>query len=230
MKNKAISIMVSAAIAFTLWIYVITTVSPESEETFYDIPVTFQNDILEERGLMIVSETPTVDLKLKGNRSDLNELNATNISLLVNLAGIQAPGSQMVNYDIKFPGNIPDNAIEVLSQSPNILQLKVENKIKKAVPVVLDFMDTKVPEGYIADKDNPVVDVAAVEVVGPESVVQSIDHALVQLDLSEKVDSIIGQFEYVLCDAQGDPVDAVLITTNVEAVNLTVNIQQVQRR
>ena len=125
MKNKAISIMVSAAIAVTLWIYVITTVSPESEETFYDIPVTFQNDFLEERGLMIVSETPTVDLKLKGNRSDLNELNATNISLLVNRAGIQAPGSQMVNYDIKFPGNIPDNAIEVLSQSPNVLQLKV---------------------------------------------------------------------------------------------------------
>ena len=228
MKNKAISIMVSAAIAVTLWIYVITTVSPESEETFYDIPVTFQNDILEERGLMIVSETPTVDLKLKGNRSDLNELNATNISLLVNLAGIQAPGSQMVNYDIKFPGNIPDNPIEVLSQSPNVLQLKVENKIKKAVPIKLDFMDTKVPEGYIADKDNPVVDVATVEVVGPESVVQSIDHALVQLDLSEKVDSIIGQFEYVLCDAQGDPVDAVLITTNVENINLSLKIQRIK--
>lgn len=228
MKSKVISVVVSVVIAFALWTYVITTVSPESEETYYDIPVTFQNDILEERGLMIVSETPTVDLKLKGNRSDLNELNATNISLLVNLAGIQAPGTQMVNYDIKFPGNIPDNAIEVLSQSPNILQLKVENKIKKAVPIKLDFMDTKVPEGYIADKDNPVMDVSVVEVVGPESVVQSIDHAMVQLDLNQKVDSIIGQFEYVLCDAEGNPVDAEMITTNVENVNLSVKIQRIK--
>lgn len=228
MKNKIISVVVSVVIAFALWTYVITTVSPESEEHYYDIPVTYQNDILEERGLMIVSETPTVDLKLKGNRSDLNELNATNISLLVNLAGIQAPGTQMVNYDIKFPGNIPDNAIEVLSQSPNILQLKVENKIKKAVPIKLDFMETKVPEGYIADKDNPVMDVSVVEVVGPESVVQSIDHALVQLDLNQKVDSIIGQFEYVLCDAESNPVDAELITTNVENINLSVKIQRIK--
>ena len=228
MKSKIISIALSVVIAFALWTYVITTVSPESEETYYDIPVTYQNDILEERGLMIVSETPTVDLKLKGNRSDLNELNATNISLLVNLAGIQAPGTQMVNYDIKFPGNIPDNAIEVLSQSPNILQLKVENKIKKAIPIKLDFMDTSVPEGYIADKENPVMDVSVVEVVGPQSVVDSIDHALVQVDLTQEVESIIGQFEYVLCDGENVPVDAEMITTNVESVNLSVKIQRMK--
>lgn len=228
MKSKVISIALSVVIAFALWIYVITTVSPESEEPFYDIPVTFQNDILEERGLMIVSEMPTVDLRLKGNRSDLNELNAGNITILVDLAGIQTPGTQMVSYDIKFPGNIPDNAIETLSQSPNILQLKVENKVKKAVPIKLDFMETKVPEGYIADKENPVMDVSVVEVVGPQSVVDNIDHALVQVDLNQKVESIIGQFEYVLCDTQNVPVDAEMITTNVESINLSVKIQRMK--
>lgn len=227
-RSKIISIALSVVIAFALWTYVITTVSPESEDTFYDIPVTYQNDILEERGLMIVSNTPTVTLRLKGNRSDLNELNATNISLLVNLAGIQAPGTQMVNYDIKFPGNIPDNAIEILSQSPNILQLKVENKIKKPVPIKLDYMDTVVPEGYIADKDNPVMDVSVVEVIGPQSVVDNIDHATVQVDLNQKVDSIIGQFEYVLCDVENVPVDAQMVTTNVEIVNLSVKIQRIK--
>lgn len=228
MKNKVVSIVLSVVIAFALWTYVITTVSPESEDTYYDIPVTYQNDILEERGLMIVSDTPTVTLHLKGNRSDLNELNATNITILVDLAGVQAPGTQMVDYDIKFPGNIPDNAIETLSQSPNILQLKVENKIKKAIPIKLDYMDTSVPEGYIADKENPVINVSVVEVVGPESVVENIDHARVQLDLSQKVESIIGDFEYVLCDAEGTPVDAEMITTNVENVNLSVKIQRMK--
>jgi len=228
MKNKFLSIALSVVIAFALWLYVITTVSPASEETYYDIPVTYQNDILEERGLMIVSDTPTVTLHLKGNRSDLNELNANNITILVDLAGIQAPGTQMVSYDTKFPGNIPDNAIETLSQSPNILKLKVENKIKKAVPIKLDFMDTKVPEDYIADKENPVLDVSTVEVVGPQSVVDNIASAMVQVDLSQKVESIIGQFEYVLCDAEGEPVDAELITTNVENVNLSVKIQRMK--
>ena len=83
MQNKFWRIALSVLIAFVLWAYVITSVSPESEETFYDIPVSYQNDVLEERGLMIVSETPTVTLKLKGNRSDLNELNANSITILV---------------------------------------------------------------------------------------------------------------------------------------------------
>ena len=126
MKNKILHVVLSVVIAFALWSYVISVVSPESEETFYDIPVTYSNDVLEERGLMIVSETPTVTLRLKGNRSDLNDLNASNITILVDLASIQAPGTQMLGYKVNFPGNIPSNAITPLSQNPNILQLNVK--------------------------------------------------------------------------------------------------------
>ena len=228
MKNKVLRIVLSAVIAFALWFYVISVVSPESEETFYDIPVSYQNDILDERGLMIVSDTPTVTLKLKGNRSDLNELNAGNITVLVNLAAIQAPGNQMVKYDVSYPANLPSNAFETLSQTPNLLLLKVENKLKKAVPIQLDYMDTKVPEEFIADKENPVLDVAYVEVSGPESVVSQIEKALIQIDLTDQTDSIVGTFDYVLCDAEGEPVDAQMITTNVENVNLSVKIQRVK--
>lgn len=224
MKNKMFRLAVSLLIAFALWMYVITVVSPESEETFYDIPVSYQNDILEERGLMITSETPTVTLKLKGNRSDLSTLNASNITILVDLAAIQAPGNQMLSYKPTFPGTIPNNAIEILSQSPNILQIKVENRLKKAVPVKLEYIGS-VPEGFIDDKENPVMDTAVVEVSGPESSVALIDHAAIQVDLTDKTESIVGAFPYVLCDAQGEPVDAKMVVTNVEEVNLSVNIQ-----
>ena len=227
MKNKIFSIALSVVIAFALWLYVISVVSPESEEIFYDIPVSYQNDVLEERGLMIVSDTPTVTMKLKGNRSDLNELNANNITLLVDLAGIQAPGTQMVSYKPSFPGNIPSNAIEVLSQSPNILRLKVENKVKKTIPIQVSYIG-QVRDGYIADKDNPVMDVAAIEVVGPESAVAPIDHATIEVTLSELTDSIIGQFDYILCDGENNPVNAEQVVTNVENVNLSVKIQRMK--
>lgn len=227
MKNKIWRIALSALAAFALWLYVVTVVTPEAEETFYDIPVSYQNDVLEERGLMIISDTPTVTLKLKGNRSDLNELNATNITILVDLAAIQAPGTQMVGYKVNFPGNIPSNAIETLSQSPNILQLKVENRIKKSVPVVLNFQGS-VPEGYIAEKDNPLLDTAYVEVIGPESSVSQIEKALIELNLNDQADSIIGAYEYVLCNADNEPVDAKLVTTNVENINLSVKIQRIK--
>ena len=227
MKNKVWHVALSVVIAFALWLYVISVVSPESEDTFYDIPITYQNDVLEERGLMIVSNKPTVTLRLKGNRSDLNELNADNITILVNLSAIQAPGTQMLDYKVSFPGNIPSNAIDVLSQSPNILQLKVENKIKKPVPIKLEYLGA-VPEGYIADKDTPVMDATTIEVSGPESVVSLIDHAAIEIDLTGHSESIIGEFSYVLCNAEGEPMDAQMVVTNVESVNLSVKIQRMK--
>ena len=47
-SSKIWTLLLSFVVAFGLWLYVITVVSPESEETYYDIPVTYQNDILEE--------------------------------------------------------------------------------------------------------------------------------------------------------------------------------------
>lgn len=227
MQNKFWRVALSVLTALALWAYVITTVNPESEETFYDIPVSYQNDVLEERGLMIVSEKPTVTLKLKGNRSDLNELNANNITILVNLAAIQAPGTQMVKYDVSYPANLPNNAFETVSQTPNLLMLKVENKIKKSVPIQLDYIGS-VPEGFIDDKENPLMDVSTVEVSGPESSVEQIHHARIEVDLTDKTDSIVGAYAYVLCNEAGEAVDAQMITTNVEQVNLSVKIQQLK--
>ena len=227
MQNKVWRIALAVLIAFGLWTYVITTVNPESEDTFYDIPVSYQNDVLEERGLMIVSETPTVTLKLKGNRSDLNELNPNNITILVNLAAIQAPGTQMVKYDVSYPANLPSNAFETLSQTPNLLMLKVENKIKRPIPIQIEYIGS-VPEGFIDDRENPVMDVSVVEVSGPESSVAQIDHAVIQVDLTNKTESIVGAFPYVLCDKEGEPVDAQMVTTNVEEVNLSVKIQRLK--
>ena len=94
MKKKLLAVLLSAAVAFGLWVYVITVVNPESEKTYYDIPVVLQNkDILTERGLMIVSEVPTVTLVLKSERTILNALNESNINVIANVANIEKPGN-----------------------------------------------------------------------------------------------------------------------------------------
>lgn len=224
MKSNFVRLALAVFISFALWLYVISTVSPESEDTFYDIPVSYQHDLLDERGLMIVSETPTVTLKLKGNRSDLNELNASNITILVDLSEIKTPGTQMLTYSVAYPANLPNNAFQTLSQTPNLLQLKVENKIKKSVPIQLEYIGA-VPEGYVADKANPVLDTTVVEVVGPKSSVDLIHYASIQVDLTDMTESIVGAFNYVLCNEAGEPVDAEMVVTNVEEVNLSVKIQ-----
>ena len=37
MKNKFLAAAFSLAVAFSLWLFVITVVSPESEKTYFDI-------------------------------------------------------------------------------------------------------------------------------------------------------------------------------------------------
>ena len=227
MKSKIWTALLSVVVAFGLWLYVITVVSPESQETYYDIPVTYQNDILEERGLMIVSEKPMVTLRLEGNRTDLNSLNQSNISILVNLAGIQGPGTHMLDYDIKYPGSIRENAVTRLSQTPSQVVLKVENKIEKNVDVLLEYVG-KVPDGFVPDKQGAFIDNPVITISGPESVVSRVHHAKIHVDLEGKTESVVGNYFYTLCDADNNKVEDVMIEKSVDSVNLEVKIQQVK--
>lgn len=229
MKNKALAFLLSAVVAFGLWIYVITVVSPESEKTYYDIPVVLQNkNILTERGLMIVSDEPNVTLALKSDRTILNDLNESNINVMINLANIEKPGTHNLTYDISYPGNIPYNEISVLSSSTDLITLKVENRIRKTVPVVIHYGETAVPAGYTADKENAELDYTGIEVSGPESVVEQIAQAMIQVSLDNQTKTVAGEYQYTLCDKDGNPVNVEKVTANVEKVSLMVKVQKVK--
>lgn len=228
MKNKILGILLSVAVAFGLWLYVITVVSPESEKTYYEIPVVLQNkNILTERGLMIVSDDPKVTLVLKSDRTILNDLNESNINVIINVANIEKPGTHSLTYDISYPGNIQDNAISVQSSSTDLIVLKVENRIRKTIPVVIDYGDTTVPEGYMADKTNAQY-ATSIEIIGPESVMEQITQAVIDVDLSGRTKTLIEDFQYTLCDAEGKPVDAEKVTTNTEKISLSLKIERVK--
>ena len=228
MKNKVFSIVLSVVVAFGLWLYVVMVVSPGSENTYYNIPVVLQNEnVLKDRGLMITSDLPAVTLTLSGNRTDLNKLDENNINILVNAGGIEAAGIHQLSYDLSLHGSVPDSAITRVGQSTNVITVTVEKRITKRVDIVVEYVGA-VPEGFIADKENAVMDYETIEVTGPESVVDKITQARIQVDLTNKNVSVIGRYVYDLCDANNRPVDAKLITTNVEVVNLTVNIQRVK--
>lgn len=228
MKNKALAILLSAVVAFSLWFYVITVVSPESEKTYYNIPVVLQNkNILSERGLMIVSEEPTVTLALKSDRTILNSLNENNINVIINVANIERPGIHNMTYDIAYPGNIPDNAISVQSSSTDLITIQVENRLRKVIPVEIDYGETEVPDGYIADTKNAQFD-ADIEITGPESVISQIEKAVISVDLTGQTRTVVGQYQYTLCNAGGEPVDAKMVVTDTEKVSYLLKIEQLK--
>ncbi len=231
MKNSKLWMgLLSLLLAFALWVYVVTVISPESQDTFGRIPVTLTGaDLLEERKLMITSETEFyATLRLEGNRTDLNQLSRANISLVADLSRITEAGVHELAYNISYPPGVQSSAITVLERSPLTVSVTVEERATKEIPVVLTSAGS-VPEGYIADTQNAVLEQTAVTVSGPKAVVDEIDRAVVTVDLKDKTETIVDEFSYVLCDADGKPVEELrMLTASIESVRATIRIQQVK--
>lgn len=229
MKNKAIYALLATAIAFGLWLYVITVVNPEAEQTFYDVPVVMSNEsVLKDKGLMIATDTqPTVTLVLKGNRTDLNNLKKSDITLLADLSRINVAGDQNISYSIGFPGEFADNAFEVLSHAPDKVALSIVEWGSKEVDVTVNYLGS-VDLDYIVDKDGIQLDHEKVTITGPKSVIDQITQARVDVELSGRDQTFNESFRYTLCNAEGEPVDAAQVKTNVAEVNMTLRIQRVK--
>lgn len=227
-KSKLYSLLLSVVIAFGLWLYVITSVSPDSTETYYNIPVALTGEsVLNENGLMITStSTSTVSLELAGSRSYLSKINSGNITVTADLSTIYEPGQKIaLEYKIAYPGDVPKNAFEELSRSD--FYVNVEKRVNKEVPVQIVWTGTR-SEDHLYDTENAVLDYATINVIGPASVADLIHHATIEIDLTDRVESLSESYRYTLCDAEGNPVDAAEITTNVEEVRVDMKIQRIK--
>lgn len=232
MRNKILSGLLSVAMAFSLWLYVITYVSSGSEETYYNIPVVFEGEaVLNERGMMLSSEEKqSITLVLSGNRSDLSKVNSGNITVKASLTGIYEPGENIeLDYTISYPGDVPSNAFVEESRNPETVKVSVEKLVSnKEIPVVVRYNGTSVPEGFMCDKENAELDHNVILITGPGSVADLISQAVVEVDLTDKRESISEDFRYTLCDAEGNPIDAQAITVNTENVHLDLRIRRVK--
>ena len=228
MKRKIWTALLSAVIAFGLWVYVVTVVSPESTNTYYNIPVVLEGEsILAERGLMIIEGKDTmVTMEVYGNRSDLNKINSGNITLIADLTRIDAAGKVELSYDYSFPGDVAAGALSVQSRNPGTLRLVVANRITREVPVLVNCVG-EAPDAsmYIVDTENPILDNGTVLVTGPDTVINQITQAVIEVDLTGQTQSFSENYRFTLCDKDGNAVDAELVTSNVGEIRVEMKIQ-----
>lgn len=230
MKRKFAHALLSILIACGLWIYVITTVNPDDKAELYDVPVVLSGEtFLHERGLMLADRTtPTITLTLSGKRSDLNKVNKSNITVVADLSKIPSAGKQELTYNIIFPGDVPDNAINVESRLPDTVTVNVEGRSQKNVDVKVVY-SSELPEGYIANKEDVVLDNAYISVIGPTAVLDTIDHARIVVDLKDRNASFTETYEYTFCDKNGDPIEDISrVETKIGSVNLTMKVQRLK--
>ena len=229
MKNKLVTALISAAIALAVWTYVVTVVSPNSDKNYDNIPVVTQGEaLLLDRGLMITeTDVSATSLHLEGSRIDLNKLSSSNITVTLDVSKIYEAGIHNLTYSVTYPPDVASNAITILNKKPGSVQVKVEERVSKTVPLEIQYTGT-LAEDFVADKENIELDVEGVAVAGPKSVVDKITKAVIALDLEGRSESLSDKYTYTLCNDANEPVDAAMVTTDVAEVNLTLRIVRVK--
>lgn len=227
MKNKLLTALLAALIAMGLWMYVITVERPETERTFYNVPVVMDGqNVLQDRGMMVTSNTDmTVTVTLSGKRTDLNKLKSSDIAAVADLSRIAESGNQKLHYYVSVPG---DSSIGVVSCSPEKLSLTVTDWAVKEVPVVLAY-EGRVAQGYYVDRQSATLEHDKITVTGPKEIISQIEQAKITLDLDERIETISESLVYALCDEEGNPIEDVSsVTTDRGEIRVMVSIQQLK--
>lgn len=227
MKRKILYAVLSFIVSFGLWMYVVTVVSPEYEETFRNIKVEFVGEsALETRTnnplMRLDKKDYYVTLHLSGNRSDLTKLNSSNIDVTVDLSTVYEDGTQALRYDVSYPGNVSGDAITVVSREPSSIILEIVPRATGKIPVEIEYIGT-LPENYMKEKPQ---ELPFVTVAGPASEVSQIKAAKVQVDLTDVTEDIVGNFAYTLVDRDGEPVSMTRLTAapQPEEKSIPINI------
>lgn len=228
MKKKIGTALLSLLIAFGMWLYVVSVVSPESEQTYYDVPVKLHgSNMLESRGLMMISDQNVqLDLKLSGTRTDLNKLSSANITVIADVSGITSAGTHTVSYDISYPGDIV-GGITVLSPEKQTITIEVAERAQKEVSIEVEYAGA-LPADYTADKKNIVLDRSTVTISGIKGVVDRVEKAVITIDLTDRTEDIDQAYTLSFLDAAGQEVELVNAVSDAKEVTAALKISMLK--
>lgn len=228
MKNKVLTFLLSLAISFGLWLYVVTVISPESEVTVYNVPVELVGSrYLDAKNLIAVSETDglRVDLTLRGNRSDLKKFNNTNITVIADMSQLTYAGEHQLEYSVSFQSG----TAEVVEQNPAHISVTVAEKLTKTVPVEITYIGA-VPDGYEAERLDVELDHTTVTVSGPKKTIDKISSAGITVDLTGRMTTFASDYPLTLCGIDGRPIaDDSFVTVNLEEIRAVVQVYKVKK-
>jgi YbbR domain-containing protein len=137
--------LLSLAFALILWFFVM---GEQKQEISYAVPLVLKNV---PTGLMLANEVPSqVDVRISGPRTLLMNLQPKDISIAVDLKGLEPGLSSFKRLEERF--NLP-SALKVTRLSPSFVDVKLERIKTKKVPVKAIISGTPA-EGFTFDAIN----------------------------------------------------------------------------
>lgn len=219
-KHDIVLKIVALFVAVFLWSYVVLTENPAKIAKFPGVAVEMTGmEQLEERGLMLVTETePKIDINVTGKTNDIVKLSASDIRAVVDFSDIQEASTYYMQPTVTVP------KADSVSFKPQRLQFKVENIVTKSVPVKVTTMNDLSGDRLI-DKLTP--SKQKITVRGAESVVATVDYALVTVDLQD-ISKNMAQTCRVSLYAEDDSlIDSPYVSAENQTVDVAVGLNHV---
>lgn len=221
-------IVFSLVCALLIWVYVTETIGGETDRPLAGVSVIYEGEttMRESRGL-IISERDTTSARvvLSGNRRTISALDPADIRVVIDLNDILTTGNYSRAPKIEYLKRIDSSAITQVTINPEVISFYVDKLSVRPVPVTGIF-NGSAAEGYSAEPME--FDTETIRVYGPEQIISTVDHALVEISRTDVDKTLTFETAYILVDAAGNKIESDEITTDRDTVNVTLPIQAVK--
>lgn len=225
LTNNLLYKLISLVFAAVLWMLVVNISDPTVTRTISGIPVmkTEENVLTEQGKVYVVLEGNTASISVRGPRSVVDQLDADDFIA-------EAPFSELTNMNAipiyvthKYPKY--EKSVEI-TQKTRTMVLSIENINTKYYDIEVNYIGTPA-SGYSVG--NLELSENVVKVSAPESVLQQIERAVVDVDVTRLEGNMESELVIKYYDIGGKKVDlGEYATVSNESVYATVTIYQVK--
>lgn len=202
-NKKILYIFLSILVAVTLWIFVDEHDQRTVTKEFKDIPLTYVDtyDALSERGLMLVQgegsgTSETIDLTLEGTRRLMADLTEEDISVTVDISGIERTGTQRASRTISYSDSKFSTGVKLKKSSLPSVYVNISEFNRRTVDVRCEVIGN-VAEGYSAGEVQ--LSQTEVELRGLSEDIDPVSYVKISFDIGKDAEETVSRelaFQY----------------------------------
>lgn len=215
--------LASLIFAIVVWFLVTNINDPVTSVRYTNIPVTLKNtNLITDQGQVytILDGSDTISsVTIYAPRSIIDSLSQNNVIATADLQELSSLNT--VSVDVKT--NKYFDKIEKIDTSSDMVKLSVERKASKSLALGATTSGS-LADGYVIG--DVTTEQNMVRISGPESVVNQVASATVDVDVTGFTSNIGTDADIMLLDAEGEVVDSSLISMNIKTVRVNVVIYE----
>lgn len=213
--------LASLVLAFVLWFLVAQIYDPKDTVTFNNIQVRLINtELLDEEGKVyeVLDNSNLVRVTVTGPQSIVkSELRRSDIVAEADMSKLTDINTIAITY---YCENVSNDSVEIKGNHDSV-RLSVEDKTSKWIKLESNTIG-EVASGYMIG--NVTLDQTNIEVTGPKSAISQVDHAGVDINVTDSSSSLSANVDIKLYDADDNELTLETVMKNVNSAHMTVEV------